>query len=688
MLEPIEYLKLMETRIPLYYTQALIIGSGSASLACALRLKKDGIQDLLIVTDNSRGGTSRNTGSDKQTYYKLSDSSPEPDSPYDMAASLTQGGAMHGDLALIEALGSTRAFYNLVAIGVPFPFNQYGGYTGYKTDHDPKNRGISLGPYTSRNMVEKLYAEVQKEAIPFWDNHDVIKLLKVDNRVVGALVMDKHNMTASSFGLSIVLADNVVLGTGGPAGFYAASVYPRVHTGGIGLALELGAQAVNLTESQFGIASTKFRWNLSGSYQQVLPCYYSTDRNGEDRQNFLLPYFSSWEELTRAVFLKGYQWPFNADKICGKGSSLIDLLIFIEIEKRGRRVFIDFRENLMGNPSWGPFSRNCVWSTALEYIENSSSWAESPLQRLQLMNPAALAHYREHAIDLAKEPLEINLCAQHNNGGLAADIWWESTNIKRLFPIGEVNGSHGVSRPGGTALNSGQVGAIRAAAKIVFYGKRDALVVSEVLPAIEQSVAGMYSLMQAITADYAECTTYKSGDQQRAKQHADRLRTDLQKRMSHAGGPIRDPETVTHAVKEASELVKKGLSGITATREQLPLLLKIRHMIIAHYCYLKAIEGYISHGGGSRGSYVILSQEGETLHALLGDDYTIKPENTDMRKVIQVIEFSPPPDSGDSEDNEIDLMRESYIPCRSIPAEEHWFEQVWSNFVSGNIFNT
>ena len=38
--------------------------------------------------------------------------------------------------------------------------------------------------------------------------------------------------------------------------------------------------------------------------------------------------------------------------------------------------------------------------------------------------------------------------------------------LKHFFPVGEVNGSHGVYRPGGSALNSGQVGSMRAAAYI------------------------------------------------------------------------------------------------------------------------------------------------------------------------------------------------------------------------------
>ena len=70
---------------------------------------------------------------------------------------------------------------------------------------------------------------------------------------------------------------------------------------------------------------------------------------------------------------------------------------------------------------------------------------------------SVLATQVDHGIDITKEPLEIAVCAQHNNGGLAGNHWWESINVSRLFPVGEVNGSHGVYRPGGSALNAGQV---------------------------------------------------------------------------------------------------------------------------------------------------------------------------------------------------------------------------------------
>ena len=49
-----------------------IVGSGAAGFNAADRLWQLGQHDIVLVTENRVGGTSRNTGSDKQTYYKLS----------------------------------------------------------------------------------------------------------------------------------------------------------------------------------------------------------------------------------------------------------------------------------------------------------------------------------------------------------------------------------------------------------------------------------------------------------------------------------------------------------------------------------------------------------------------------------------------------------------------------------------
>ncbi|MEG0767625.1 MAG: oxidoreductase, partial [Clostridia bacterium] len=97
---------------------------------------------------------------------------------------------------------------------------------------------------------------------------------------------------------------HVVLATGGPAQIYATSVYPACHTGMTGMALAAGAMGANLHQWQYGLASTTFRWNVSGSYQQVLPRYLSIDAEGTVRE-FLNDYFEDPMEAIACTFLKG-----------------------------------------------------------------------------------------------------------------------------------------------------------------------------------------------------------------------------------------------------------------------------------------------------------------------------------------------------------------------------------------------
>ena len=78
---------------------------------------------------------------------------------------------------------------------------------------------------------------------------------------------------------------------------YHDSVYPVSQTGSTGMAFEAGAVGKNLTEWQFGMASLNPRWNVSGTYMQVLPAFISTDQEGKDEREFLLDYFKELPDL-------------------------------------------------------------------------------------------------------------------------------------------------------------------------------------------------------------------------------------------------------------------------------------------------------------------------------------------------------------------------------------------------------
>lgn len=669
---PLKSIQLDSVPFPVHQVHTLIIGSGTAALKAANRLHQLGIEDIIIITESLKGGTSYNTGSDKQTYYRLATNTKEPDSPYMMAQDLFQGGAMHGDIALVESMGSAEGFYYLSSIGVPFPIHTYGGYVGYKTDHDSRERGCSIGPYTSKKMVEALLQEVNRRDIPIHEHTEVISLIKNRDRIVGAVAIDRKAVLDETYGLRLYMAENVVFGVGGPGGIYEDSVYPACHSGAIGLALEIGAEANNLTESQFGLASTKFRWNVSGSYQQVIPAYISTDSDGNDPREFLQPFFQTTEELCNAIFLKGYQWPFDVNKIMNGGSSLIDILVYREQVLLGRKVFMDFRRNPSAVPGSHAFSLDAVGTVARTYLERSDALAETPFKRLQRMNPQAIALYRDHGIDLETEPLEVAVSAQHNNGGLSVDLWWESVNIKHLFPVGEVAGTHGVARPGGSALNSGQVGGERAARKIA--GSYQGRTVS--WDDFEQVAVDVLKRMYTI-AKHGVATNVQSQNREvEALAELGAYRRTYRQRMSKVGAMTRS-KTDVEAELKAAELQVDSFRHIQVdTRYLLPKLFQTRHLVLAHHVYLSAIAAYLSQGGGSRGSALVLHSEGKTIHDQLEAFWRYLPEQEYGRHTIMSTRM------------EHGSVVHEYIQCRAIPDDDFWFETVWRDFLSGTYLQT
>lgn len=466
-----ESVKIGKQTITVRRYNTVIVGAGAAGMNAAVHLyeffTQKGIKDaqnrIAVVTAGVSLGASRMSGSDKQTYYKMGTSPDVPDSAEAFAKSIIAAGCCHGDLALAEAIGSLREFYHLVQAGVPFPHDSTGSYIGYKTDHDPYERATSAGPKTSKLMCECLQRQVVGYGVRIYDNQEVAHLLTTgknkDKRIIGVVTIDKKSLNARNLGINVFKCENLILAAGGPGELYNASVYPKKQSGIHGLAFKAGLAAENLTESQFGLASTQFRWNVSGSYMQVIPRIFSTDANGSDRREFLADFFPTMSKMATNIFLKGYQWPFDPQRIENCQSSLIDILVFNETQK-GRRVFMDFRKNPVGNSNMKPFAIDDLEEEALTYLRKTGALQKTPIERLACMNQPAIDIYSEHGINLWKEPLEIAVCAQHNNGGFAVNHWWQS-NIQRTFVVGEMAGTHGVKRPGGSALNSGQIGSLR-----------------------------------------------------------------------------------------------------------------------------------------------------------------------------------------------------------------------------------
>ena len=642
----------------------IIIGSGAAGLNAADRLFDFGQRDIAIVTEGFNMGTSRNTGSDKQTYYKLTLAGGEADSVLDMARTLFDGGCMHGDLALCEAALSARCFYRLAEIGVSFPHNRYGEYVGYKTDHDPRQRATSAGPLTSRYMTEKLESQVKAKDIRIFDGYKVIGIITGNGQCKGLLALNKEcrdvagnvsTLQGVDLNKQFVLFNctNVVLATGGPAGLYSCSVYPESQTGSTGMAFEAGVAGRNLTEWQYGIASIKFRWNLSGSYQQVIPRYVSTDRQGNDPREFLDLYFPKAQQMLDAIFLKGYQWPFDSRKIVNYGSSLIDILVHHEIHQKGRRVFLDF----LHNPAVLRHDFSNLGEESYTYLKQSGAFQATPLERLAHINQPAIDLYKNNGVDLAHEMLEIAVCTQHNNGGLAVNCWWE-TNVPHLFAVGEAAGTHGVYRPGGSALNAGQTGSTRAAMFIAGRYTEDPMPEDDFLHLATPLIAAKLELAQKILA----------GKEGRTPQE---IRAELGNRMSAHAAHVRHPESIRKLRDEAlAQLQTMAEQTVLSNLADMVMAFENIDLLTAQYVYTAAMANYMAEGGGSRGSYIIPDENG--MYDLPGSS-RFSPDDGKLSTKIQEVQYTP---------NGCDFIWEDVRP---IPDSDDWFENVWRDYRDNNI---
>lgn len=634
---------------------AAVIGSGAAGYAAALNLFEKGITDLVLVTEGINVGTSRNTGSDKQTYYKLGLCGDYPDSPHAMAEDFFSYGCVDGDHALCEAALSVPCFIKLCELGVPFPTNRYGEFVGYKTDHDPHTRATSAGPLTSKLMTECLEKSVTEKNINIADSELLVSFITDNGKAIGFITLDCKNAADTKSCFKLYNCSNIIMATGGPAGIYKDTVYPLGHTGSSGIAFEAGANGKNLTEWQFGLASVSPRWNVSGTYMQVLPRFVSIDRDGVEHE-FLSDYFTDINKLLLMVFKKGYEWPFDSRKVL-HGSSIIDILVYIEKNILNRKVYMDFRNNPLKLKN---LNYSELEPEAKEYLTNAGACFGTPIERLLHMNTPAYELYLSKGVDLKKEMLEISLCSQHNNGGIDVDLWWQS-NIKGLFVIGEAAGTHGIYRPGGSALNAGQVGALRASTYISTY--------PNTVLELDKYSAIAETALNKIRKFANDVVENESGDT------PDNLRMEYTSLMDKYAGAIRNKESLSKLQKKLKETISSLNAKIKIENSsELFSAFKVREMLISQFVFVSAVTEYLSDGGETRGSALYSSESGEKPNGV-DDIFRFKLDNGKKNDTVQIVSYKNGSCSADER------------KVRPIPDGGGFFENVWREYrKNGNVW--
>jgi succinate dehydrogenase/fumarate reductase flavoprotein subunit len=288
------------------------------------------------------------------------------------------------------------------------------------------------------------------------------------------------------------------------------------------------------------------------------------------------------------------------------------------------------------------------------------------------MNPPAIEIYAEHRIDLRKEALEIALCAQHNNGGFAVNRWWES-NLRHTFVIGEMAGTHGVKRPGGSALNAGQVGAIRSAEYIAGVYGAEAPRVSRAASALKAGIAREAARLRGMLEKSA-----------RARPRPSEVMEEIARRMTRFGAHIRWSAGVAEALAEGlrqyAAIRGEGLK--VSSPRQLPQAVRAQQQCLAHLAFLSAIRGMLARGAGSRGSHCVLDENGVEMHPLLidpasGKPYHVKPENESLRDHILCVRYDP------QAPGLFELRDEKPRP---MPRRDVAFETAWTQYREGKVY--
>ena len=375
----------------------------------------------------------------------------------------------------------------------------------------------------------------------------------------------------------------------------------------------------------------------------MLPKYITIDENGNEKE-FLNDYFERPEDAINFVFQKGYQWPFDTAKI--KGSSIIDMIIFNETVNKGNKVYMDFRNE----PEVLKNGFECLSDEARSYLENSNALVALPIERLKIMNSKAIELYKTNGIDLTAQPLRVEVCAQHNNGGIAVDINWE-TNIKGLFAVGEVAGTFGVYRPGGTALNSTQVGSLRAAEEISMRKKDDAFVSDEELVTLigDENIEFIFGL----------------NDGKKFDQNISQKKEIFTQRMSSCASYIRIPEKMESLYNDAMKEYTSTLSNFSGIAIcNAVQIFKLRDMILSQACVLYSML-ISAKKIGTRGGALVVNGELNSE-----DIFSIDvKQNTQYDDKIVKSHFT-----NEGFFSEINSVK-------PIPTSDLWFEKVWNEYL-------
>ncbi len=436
----------------------LVVGSGGAALRAAIAAQEAAPELAVLVATKGKPGLSgvtANSCSDRMAFHAtLPYTEPGSKDAWTYHADdIYRIGGKVSDKALADVLAheAADAFEYLDELGVPF-VKKDGKADQFVTDGSEYARACYTGPRTANHIEQALVKRFHELKINVLEFTMAVRLIHDGERLLGVVAADTREKQPEK-SLFIIRTPAVIIATGGGGMIYEHNVFPGGMTGdGFALALEAGADLVNMEFIQIGIASTKTKFNCSGSMMRAIPRLVNSE--GEEFLKKYFPVGTDAAEIANIVFKKGATWPVSYEH----KTHIIDVALYKEW-RAGRRTYLDFGYNPRGfSFDWLTAENQARYRREMTSDRGEAARNKLPLERLKEINQPSIDWFKEYGIDLDKGDLiEVAACAQHFQGGIKIDSQARTT-LPAVWAAGETaGGQHGANRPGGNALLDCQV---------------------------------------------------------------------------------------------------------------------------------------------------------------------------------------------------------------------------------------
>lgn len=413
----------------------LVIGSGGAGIRAAVEAEKYGDVTLISKTITGKGGCT--VMAEGGYNAVLADA----DSISTHFVDTIKGGAYLNDPALVDALVSDapNRIRDLFNWGAVFDLTDddiiaqrpFGGQRFPRTCY--------AGDHTGHEIVMTLLERLRGSSVEIRDETTALELIKDGDEVVGAITVDRNGE------LGVIMADAVILATGGAGQLYNVTTNSTAGTGdGYALGFRAGAKLIDMEQVQF--------------------------------------------HPTGAVYPADSRGRLITEAVRGEGGILLNA--------SGERFMEKY------DPARMELSTRDIVARAIatEILEGRGTASGGvyldvthlPRSQIETRLPVMLQQFLQFGCDIRVEPMEVAPTAHHFMGGIAITPSGQ-TSVSHLFACGEVTGGvHGANRLGGNALADTQVFGRRAGISAVKCGVSVRHLDKAAIDAAEAKVSSFY----------------------------------------------------------------------------------------------------------------------------------------------------------------------------------------------------